>query len=227
MTTPNTSMNSARNANTGIYELLKIWFIRDTILDELCPADVNNFLSATVIGIEKKKWIWYVNPIRSIIQHKFWLTEMSGAGVTFTREFPRELEFLLPLRMSARRYSEDRGVVTIFNESPETDENQRVSGEMYAMTVRPAFQGHAVYVKPDENSMGFMQVCEPVYDHLYANKMGEAIKIVTEGSLKWINRFKGMDTKPIRPQRRQSMSVAHSDSPESRDGRDETLSQFL
>lgn len=84
MTTLNTSMNSARNANTGIYELLKIWFIRDTILDELCPADVNNFLSATVIGIEKKKWIWYVNPIRSIIQHKFWLTEMSGVGVTFT-----------------------------------------------------------------------------------------------------------------------------------------------
>jgi len=117
----------------------------------------------------------------------------------FTREFPRELEFLLPLRMSARHYSEDRGVVTIFNESPETDENQRVSGEMYAMTIRPAFQGHAVYVKPDEKSVGFMQVCEPVYDHLYANKMGEAIKIVTEGSLKWINRYKGVDTKPVRP----------------------------
>lgn len=117
----------------------------------------------------------------------------------FTRKFPVEIEHLLPLRLSARHYNEDGGIVPTFDESPETDENQRVSGEMYAMTIRPAFLGHAVYVKPDEKSLGFMQVCEPVYEHIAADRMGDAIRIVTDGSLKWVNRFKGLDSKPIRP----------------------------
>jgi hypothetical protein len=91
----------------------------------------------------------------------------------FTREFPRTIEFLLPLRMSSRSYRDDGGVVTIFDASPETDENQGVSGEIYAMTLRPAIVGHAAFVKPSEKETGFMQVREPVYEHRYVHNYME------------------------------------------------------
>lgn len=117
----------------------------------------------------------------------------------FTREFARSMEFLLPLRMSCRSYREDGGVVTIFEESPETDENQGVSGEMYAMTVRPAIVGHAAYVKPSEKESGFMQVREPVYEHMNTDRMMNAIRVVNSGSLKWVNKYGNVGAMPISP----------------------------
>ncbi|KAK8872317.1 hypothetical protein PGQ11_002831 [Apiospora arundinis] len=51
------------------------------------------------------------------------------------RSFPRDIEVLLPLRMSARSYSEDEGVIVVSSDCPETDANEFSSGDMYAMTV--------------------------------------------------------------------------------------------
>ena len=116
-----------------------------------------------------------------------------------TREFPEALDFLLPLRFSAKCYDRDGGTVPLTTTSPETDSNENSSGEMYTMTAQIPICGHASYVKPSEDAAGFMMVCEPVYAHLNANEMIAAIQTVNKRSLKWINMYEGRYISPIRP----------------------------
>src|SRR5579875_1086437 len=95
-----------------------------------------------------------------------------------TREFPAPIEFLLPLRHSARCYDEDGGSVPIAAVSPETDVNENSSGEMYAMTMQVPICGHATMMKHDEKSVGFVSVCEPTYVHSNVEIMKIGIQTV-------------------------------------------------
>ena len=83
-----------------------------------------------------------------------------------TRDFSKSIEFLLPLRHSARFYDEDGGVVPESSRSSETDVNGSSSGEMYAMTIQTLICGH----DPEAScSNGTVAVCEPVYARLSAD----------------------------------------------------------
>ncbi|KAK7928796.1 hypothetical protein PG985_005794 [Apiospora marii] len=95
---------------------------------------------------------------------------------TMTRSFPRYMEFLLPLRMSARNYGEDEGVIVVSSDCPETHTNEFSSGDMYAMTVQVSIQGHGAYVRETEKSSGFMSICEPVYAQTNASMLMNAFE---------------------------------------------------
>ena len=117
----------------------------------------------------------------------------------FTREFPRKIDFLLPLRHSMRFYAADGGPVVFSDESPETDSTEVSTGEMYAMTIQVPICGHATFVTDSTGNGGCMQVCEPAYAHMNSDEMSKAIQIVNSGSLKWVNRFNGEGVAPITP----------------------------
>jgi len=118
---------------------------------------------------------------------------------TFTRRFPKEVDFLLPLRHSMRFYAADGGSVVTSDESPETDSGELATGEMYAMAIQVPICGHATFVTNDKGSTGFMQVCEPVYEHMNSVMMINAIQIVNSSPLKWVNRFENREMVPTAP----------------------------
>ncbi len=124
---------------------------------------------------------------------------MAASLPKLTREFPDSIEFLLPLRHSARIYDRDEGTVPISSLSPETDVNENSSGEMYAMTIQVPICGHATVLKRDEEATGFVNVCEPVYAHTNVDTMKIGIQTINSKPLKWINRYNNADTKPITP----------------------------
>lgn len=108
-----------------------------------------------------------------------------------TRWFSRDLEHQLPLRYTARSYLQDGGVVSLSDESPETDINERTSGEMYAMSMQVPICGHATVVLKDENSGDArIKVCEPMYAHVNVSHIPLGIDSVIEPGLKWITRCK-------------------------------------
>lgn len=118
------------------------------------------------------------------------------------RGFPTRSEFLIPLRMSSRNYRTDGGVVPISDEYPETDSNEISTGRMYAMSVVVPICGHATRVGSNDKDDGTVMVCEPVYAHTNINSMGNGIRAVYGGPLKWINMYGGRDINPETPSNR-------------------------
>ncbi|KAK8013644.1 hypothetical protein PG991_009237 [Apiospora marii] len=98
-----------------------------------------------------------------------------------TRSFPRDIEFLLPLKMSARNYGEDEGVIVVSSNCP------------------ISILGHGVYVRGIEKSSGFMNICEPIYSHTNASTIMNVIRTDNSKALKWINKYNGGENKPVTP----------------------------
>lgn len=117
----------------------------------------------------------------------------------FTRNFPREIDFLLPLRHSMRFYSAAGGSVVTSDESPETDASELSTGEMYEITIQVSICGHATFITDNSGYSGCMQVCEPAYRYTNSIKMVAAIQILNSSPLRWVNRFENKNMGPTTP----------------------------
>lgn len=82
-----------------------------------------------------------------------------------TRHFPETVEPVLALRFSARCYDRDGGAIPIFDASPETDANERSTGELYTISLQVAICGHGAGTGAGEGEDAVMKVCEPTYAH--------------------------------------------------------------
>ncbi|KAH7001768.1 hypothetical protein B0J12DRAFT_747803 [Macrophomina phaseolina] len=120
-----------------------------------------------------------------------------------TRVFPREIEFVLPLRQSFRSYKEAGGRVLVQDVSPETDANESSSGEMYTMSIQVPIVGHGTVMNEK------LVVCENKYGDVPPSMMGYAISSTAPGALKWVIGDNPSIVKPI-PPKSTLMNVAAS-----------------
>ncbi|OAP53942.1 hypothetical protein AYL99_11822 [Fonsecaea erecta] len=96
------------------------------------------------------------------------------------REFPRDVEMLLPLRNAMRHYKMNRGRVTTSSETPESDGEGISKGRMFGMAVYPPVVGHGLMVN------GELCVCEWEYMDVSQDVMADAVVRSSLGSLKWV-----------------------------------------
>lgn len=78
------TMNSTKNANTGIYRLLNIWFIEESIMSELPPGDVYRFCFVIGKKLTDKEKRMHMHPLKTVIPDRKWLEKMYEDGYTLT-----------------------------------------------------------------------------------------------------------------------------------------------
>jgi hypothetical protein len=83
-TITNHNMNSTKNANTGLYRLLNIWFIEEAIMDELPPGDVHRLCIGIMKTLSEKERKRYAHPFKMLITDRQWLEKMSQDGYALT-----------------------------------------------------------------------------------------------------------------------------------------------
>jgi hypothetical protein len=69
---------------TTIAELMAIDIIRDIVMDQLAPVDVENFMNGTGIQFSKKDIERYMSIFKYIIPSRRWLQSMVAIGYRFT-----------------------------------------------------------------------------------------------------------------------------------------------
>jgi hypothetical protein len=94
----NYDMNSAKDANTGLYRLLNIWFIEEAIMDELPPGDVHRFRNAIVKPLTRKNKMKHMHPLKMIIPDRKWIEKMCQDGYTLTIVTPHMMRIMDPNR---------------------------------------------------------------------------------------------------------------------------------
>ncbi|KAK2591530.1 hypothetical protein QQS21_010780 [Conoideocrella luteorostrata] len=99
---------------------------------------------------------------------------------SMSRTFPKELEYMLPLRHSMRQYKTNMGRVVTSNDSPESDGDGLGEGRMYTMAAFPPIVGHAVIIN------NYLSTCESGYIDVVDSEMANTVSKLAVNSLKWL-----------------------------------------
>lgn len=110
-----------------------------------------------------------------------------------TREFPDEVEFLLPLRQSFKDYKSSGGRILVNDDSPETSMDDDGGVNMYTMSLMIGIVGHGAYIN------GSMRVCESNYRDVPPNMMASTVADGQSESLRWVIGYDPRGTAPVEP----------------------------
>lgn len=110
-----------------------------------------------------------------------------------TRDFPNEIEFLLPLRKSFKDYKASGGRILVSDTSPETSMDDDGGVSMYTMTLVIGIVGHGANVN------GSMRVCEYAYKDVSPSSMASSVMGTYAESLKWLIGDEPKNTVPVEP----------------------------
>lgn len=105
---------------------------------------------------------------------------MTAVMPSLSRKLPKELDDVLPLRSSMRKYKANMGRVVTSNESPESDGDGLSDGRMFTMAAFPPIVGHAVVTN------GYLCTCESVYMDVSDYEMADVVSKLAVNSLKWL-----------------------------------------
>jgi hypothetical protein len=110
-----------------------------------------------------------------------------------TRDFPSEIEFLLPLRQSFRDYKSSGGRVLVNDASPETSMDDDGGVSMCTMSLVIGIVGHGAVIN------GSMRVCESDYKDVAPSMMAPMVMTTQMDSLKWVIGYDPKGTVPVEP----------------------------
>ncbi|KAF4460198.1 hypothetical protein FALBO_13039 [Fusarium albosuccineum] len=97
-----------------------------------------------------------------------------------SRVFPDELEYMLVLRHSLKKYRSNMGRVVTSTESPEGDGDGLSNGRIYTMAACPPIIGHAVIINES------LCVCENLYADVHDTDMAPMVLKTAVPTLKWL-----------------------------------------
>lgn len=126
-------MISSRKSNTGIYSLVSIWFIRESIMDELPLGDVHRFQLAVVIGLSKKEKLRYTNPLKVVIPDRMWFEKMLEDGYTLTIVTPHLDRILDPNKSMNKMRTATMSLIATKNERIIPLNNELMPASVFCM----------------------------------------------------------------------------------------------